>query len=221
MNHKKTNTLVQMALLSALILLLAFVPYIGYIRIPVLAIQATTVHIPVIVGSILLGPKCGGFLGFLFGLTSLINNTMQPGLTSFCFSPFIQLGEGLGGSPLALLVCFLPRIACGIVPYYIYRTLQKRARKSAKTQKVSLLACGVAGSLTNTILVMGMIYLFFGHAYAAARSIPFEAVFGVILSVVCINGTIEAIVAAIIASAVVSALLHTKFFKPYHPEEHK
>lgn len=221
MNHKKTTTLVQMALLSALIILLAFVPYIGYIRIPVLAIQATTVHIPVIVGSILLGPKCGGFLGFIFGVTSLINNTMQPGLTSFCFSPFIQLGEGLGGSPLALLVCFLPRIACGIVPYYVHRGMQKVSKNPGKAPKASLLVSGVAGSLTNTILVMSMIYLFFGHAYAAARSIPFEAVFGVILSVVFINGTMEAIVAAIIASAVVSALSHTKFFKPYHREENK
>ncbi len=60
MNHKKTKTMVQLALLTALIVMLAFVPYVGYIRIPVLAIQATTVHIPVIVGSILLGPKCGG-----------------------------------------------------------------------------------------------------------------------------------------------------------------
>ena len=117
MNQHKTKSLVQLALFTALILLLAFVPYIGYIKIPILAIQATTIHIPVIVGSILLGPKRGAFLGFVFGLTSLINNTTQPGLTSFCFSPFIQVGDGLGGSPLALVVCFVPRIACGIVPY--------------------------------------------------------------------------------------------------------
>ncbi len=206
MNHKKTKTMVQLALLTALIILLAFVPYVGYIRVPFFAIQATTVHIPVIVGSILLGPKCGGFLGFVFGLTSLINNTTEPGLTSFCFSPFVQIGDGLGGSPLALLVCFVPRIVCGIVPHYVYTGLQKLSKSPDKSRKYTLLVSGVAGSITNTILVMGMIYLFFGHAYAAARSIAFEAILGVILSVIYINGTLEAIIAAIIASAVVTAV---------------
>ncbi len=213
MNRKRTKTMVQLSLLTALVVMLAFVPYVGYVKIPVLAIQATTIHIPVIVGSILLGPKCGGFLGFVFGLTSLINNTTEPGLTSFCFSPFVQLGDGLGGSPLALLVCFLPRIACGIVPHYVYRGLQRLSKDPQKSSKYTLLVSGVAGSLTNTILVMGMIYLFFGQAYAAARGIAFEAVFGVILSVITINGTVEAIVAAVIASAVASAVMKTNILK--------
>lgn len=207
MKHSKTLGMVQLALLTALVAMLAFVPYIGYIKIPVLAIQATTVHIPVIVGSILLGPKKGAFLGFVFGLTSLINNTTQPGLTSFCFSPFIEIGEGLGGSPLALIVCFVPRILVGVVPYFAYEGMQKLWKNKETGRKYSLVLSGVAGSMTNTILVMGMIYLFFGQAYAAARSIAFEAVLGVIMSVVCINGTIEAIIAALIASAVTTAML--------------
>lgn len=207
MKNTKTLGMVQLALLTALVAMLAFVPYIGYIKIPILAIQATTVHIPVIVGSILLGPKKGAFLGFVFGLTSLINNTTQPGLTSFCFSPFIEIGEGLGGSPLALIVCFVPRILVGVVPYFTYEGIQKLWKNKEKGKKYSLVISGVAGSMTNTILVMGMIYLFFGQAYAAARSIAFEAVLGVILSVVCINGTIEAIIAALIASAVTTAML--------------
>ena len=213
MNHSKTRTLVQLSLLAALIVMLASVPYIGYIRLPVLAMQATTIHIPVIVGSILLGPKCGGILGFVFGLTSLINATTQPGITSFCFSPFIEMGPGLGGSPLALVVCFVPRIICGIVPHYVYQGLQRLSRRPEKARKYSLLAAGVAGSLTNTVLVMGFIYLFFGHAFAAAHQIAFEAVMGVILSVVFINGTLEAIIAAVIATAVTTAMLHTRLFK--------
>ena len=212
MKNTKTLGMVQLALLTALVAMLAFVPYIGYIKIPVLAIQATTVHIPVIVGSILLGPKKGAFLGFVFGMTSLINNTTQPGLTSFCFSPFIEIGEGLGGSPLALIVCFVPRIPVGVVPYFTYEGLQKLWKNKEKGRKFSLVVSGVAGSMTNTILVMGMIYLFFGQAYAAARNMAFEAILGVILSVVCINGTIEAIIAALIASAVTTAMLRAHLF---------
>ena len=52
---------------------------------------------------------------------------------------------------------------------------------------------------------MGMIYIFFGAQYAEARNIAFEAVLGVIFSVVAINGTIEAII------AVSTALLKSRF----------
>lgn len=212
MKQGKTLSMVQLALLTALIVMLSFIPYIGYIKIPVLAVQATTIHIPVIVGSILLGPKAGGFLGFVFGLTSLINNTTQPGLTSFCFSPFISMGEGLGGSPLALVVCFLPRILTGVVPHYVYQGLQKLPKKGGPG-KISLLLAGVAGSMTNTILVMGMIYLFFGSAYAAARGLAYEAVLGVILGVVGTNGTIEALLAALLSGAICLAVMKANILK--------
>lgn len=215
MKQTKTLELAQTALLSALIVLLAFVPYIGYIRLPILAIQATTIHIPVIIGSITLGPKQGAVLGGLFGLTSLINNTTQPGITSFCFSPFIELGDGMGGSSLSLIICFVPRILCGIIPFYVYNLIQSHAKNKEKTRKVSLLAAGVAGSMTNTILVMSMIYIFFGAQYAEARSIAFEAVLGVILSVVGINGTIEAVIAAMISAAVSTALLKSRFTRKF------
>ncbi len=200
--NTKTTKMVQAALLTALVFVLAFVPYIGYIKVPVLAIQATTVHIPVIIGSILLGPKYGAFLGGCFGITSLINNTTQPGITSFVFSPFVEIGDGLGGSPLALIICFLPRILVGVVPYFVYIGIQKLLKNKEKTKSISLMISGVAGSMTNTLLVMSMIYIFFGKEWAAAKDIAYEAVLGIIGSVIFINGTIEAVVAAILASAV-------------------
>ncbi len=206
MNHAKTLKLVQLALLLAVLLILAFVPNIGYIKIPILAIQATTVHIPVIIGSIVLGPKAGAFLGGVFGLTSLLNNTLQPGATSFCFSPFVNIG-GVGGNPLSLIICFLPRILCGVLPYFIYRGISRLLANRKHWSKFSFIAAGIGGSMTNTILVMSMIYLFFGQQWAAAKNIAFEALFGVILSVVFINGTVEAIVAALLSGAVSIPLL--------------
>ena len=59
MKQGKTLSMVQLALLTALIVMLSFIPYIGYIKIPVLALHATTIHIPAICGSILLGSKSG------------------------------------------------------------------------------------------------------------------------------------------------------------------
>lgn len=212
MNQSKTLGMAQMAMFVTLIIVLAFVPYIGYIRIPILAIQATTVHIPVIIGSVLLGPKKGAFLGFVFGLTSLINNTMQPGITSFCFSPFVEIAGGMGGSPLALIICFVPRILCGTVPYYVFKAFSKKT-KTKSSNKTALIISGICGSLCNTILVMSMIYIFFGHQYALARDISYEAVSAVILSVVAVNGTIEAIIAGLLTSAIAVAILKTGFVK--------
>ena len=73
--QKKTNVrlLTQMALLTALMLVMAFTP-LGYIPLPFM--NATTMHIPVIIGACLLGPKMGGVLGGLFGITSVVRATI-------------------------------------------------------------------------------------------------------------------------------------------------
>ena len=75
--------LVQTALLGAIIFLLAFTPSLGYI--PLGVVNATIIHVPVIIGSLILGPKRGAVLGFLFGLSSMIMATTSPALTSFIF----------------------------------------------------------------------------------------------------------------------------------------
>ena len=91
---KKTSEMVKMALFIALIILLSVTP-LGYI--PLGAIDATTIQMPVIIGAVLFGWKKGAVLGGVFGLTSLIKNTVQPNLTSFVFSPFVPVfGEESG-----------------------------------------------------------------------------------------------------------------------------
>ena len=56
------------------------------IQLPI--IKATITHIPVIIGAILLGPMAGAVLGGVFGLCSLVSNTVAPVAASICFSPF-------------------------------------------------------------------------------------------------------------------------------------
>ncbi|HWP52055.1 MAG TPA: ECF transporter S component [Clostridia bacterium] len=181
--------LTLLALFSAIIVVMANVPFLGYI--PLGFMNATTIHIPVIIGACLLGPKSGAFLGGVFGLTSLINNTLKPLVTSFVFTPFYSLDPRFSGGLRSLVICFIPRILIGIVTGVLYKWLKGRTGP--------LLSCGVAGflgSMTNTIFVMGGIYLLYGTSYAAARNIGFEALFGIITSVVGINGVPEAILAA-------------------------
>ena len=65
----ETKRMVEMALLIAIILLMAFTP-IGYIK--TMGLEITLIVIPVAVGAVTLGPAAGAILGGVFGLTSFI-----------------------------------------------------------------------------------------------------------------------------------------------------
>ena len=109
---QKTSEMVKMALFIALIILLSVTP-LGYI--PLGAINATTIQMPVIIGAVLFGWKKGAVLGGVFGLTSLIKNTIQPNLTSFVFSPFVPVFGEESGSLWAIVISIVPRIMIGVV----------------------------------------------------------------------------------------------------------
>ena len=207
----KTKDMVIVALFAAIIVVMACVPFLGYI--PLGVINATIIHVPVIIASVVLGPKKGAFLGGVFGLTSLINNTLKPNLTSFAFSPFlsVQMAEGdimltILYALASLVICFLPRILTGVVPYYVSKLIKKYIRIDI----VSYSVAGFAGSFTNTLLVMNLIYIMYKVPYAQARGCDVSALYGAILSIIGINGSIEAACAAILTFIIVKALKAAK-----------
>lgn len=201
----KVRTLAITALFSAIIFLMAFTP-IGFIHLGV--IKATIVHVPVIIGSILLGPRIGALLGGVFGLTSFINNTMTPALLSFVFSPLIPV-PGLGrGSLWALVICFVPRILVGVVPYYVDRAMRSFRENDARWRYVSLFWGGISGALTNTLLVMHLIFFIFRDSYAEVSKRSVEVVYGFILSIIATHGIPEAVVAGLCTAAIVKAVLN-------------
>lgn len=195
-NRTKVTDMVEIALFAAIIVLLSATP-IGYI--PLGAINATTIHIPVILAGVVLGCKKGAITGFIFGLTSFVNSSfIKPSVASFLFTPLMP-----GGNGYSLVICFIPRILIGVVACLVFKLLVKLV----KNKCVSLAVAGVAGSMTNTILVMGMAYFFFSEKYAKALEIPVQEVLGYIVSVICINGVLEAICAGILTAAIGSVLL--------------
>ena len=202
MESKKMDVrlMAQIALLAAIMIVMAFTP-LGYIPLPFM--NATTMHLPVIVGACLLGPKVGGVLGGLFGITSVVKATIQPNITSFVFTPFYSFSPEFSGNWMSLIVAILPRILIGVVAGLVFQGLVKLIRN----QTVSLAVAGVLGSMTNTIGVMGLIYLLFGEQYAAAGGTDPSLLLGVILGVVCTNGIVEAIIAGVLTAAVCRALL--------------
>ncbi len=107
---KKLNTrdLVVVAMLGAITVVLGLTP-LGFI--PLGPLNATTMHIPVIVASITQGPIIGGLVGLIFGLSSLWNAITRPTVISFVFyNPLISI---------------VPRVLLGLIPYYLYSGLKK------------------------------------------------------------------------------------------------
>ncbi|MCM1134233.1 MAG: ECF transporter S component [Clostridium sp.] len=135
MKNEKTYELVLTALFTAIIIIMAFTP-LGYI--PLVVINATVIHIPVILGALFLGPKKGAFLGFVFGLTSFINNTFKAATASaFVFSPVLAANMiGVSGIFKSLYICFVPRILVGVVPYFVYVLIRKLLKSEQKVWRV-------------------------------------------------------------------------------------
>ena len=67
--------------------------------------------------------------------------------------------------------------------------------------------------LTNTLLVMNLIFVFFRDAYASANGVAAESVYGFILTIIGINGIPEAIVAAILTALIGRILLKANIHK--------
>jgi uncharacterized membrane protein len=195
-NKKKIRELVLTSLFAAIIIIMAFTP-LGYI--PLGIINATIIQIPVIIGALFCGPKQGAFLGFLFGFTSFLKNTITPAtLSAFVFSPVLAANMfGAKGALFSTFICFLPRIMVGIVPYFVYKGL----KNCSKWKTLNFAIAGVIGAFTNTCLVMGSIYLLYKDAYAAAQGIEPSAVLGVIAGIISFNGVIEAVLSGVLVSA--------------------
>ena len=189
--EKDTRWKVTVALMMAVIAVLANTP-LGMIQLPI--IKATTVHIPVIIGAIVLGPLAGAILGATFGIFSLISNTMAPTLLSFAFSPFLST-TGIVGGLKAIWISVGCRIMIGVVAGWFWIWLkQLKVNQSI-------------GSMTNTVFVMGSIYLLLAKQYAEAKEVAVTAVFGLIMGTVTASGIPEAVAAAILVFALGKVLL--------------
>ncbi len=201
MNKKVRDTrwLTSVALMAAIVILLANTP-LGMIQLPV--IKATTVHIPVILGAILLGPLAGSILGGVFGICSMISNTTAPTLLSFAFSPFMSM-TGIPGAAKAVWISVGCRILIGFVSGWLWIFL----KKCKVNVMIALPATGFIGAMTNTVFVMGSIYVLLAKEYASAKNVAVDAVWGLVLGTVTASGVPEAIAAAVLVAVIGKVLL--------------
>ena len=202
MKQKKLDTryMATLAMLCGVLLVMG-ITGIGFIPFPV--IKATTMHIPVILGAVLLGPGAGGVLGGVFGLCSIWVNTTSPGLLSFAFSPFMTT-EGLPGVVKSLWIALGCRILFGIIAGWLWKLF----KKILKQDYAALPVIAAVSTLCHTILVMGSIYFLLAQQYAEAKNVAITAVFGLVMGTVTASGIPEAIIAAILVTVIGKALLH-------------
>ncbi|MCL2839597.1 MAG: ECF transporter S component [Defluviitaleaceae bacterium] len=206
-NWSKTQRIALTGMFGAIIFLLTFTP-LGFLPTP-FGISVTIVHIPVIIGAIILGPKYGAILGFMFGMASFIfASTLSVMLSAFIFTPLRPVPGTDSGSPWALLVAFGPRILVGIVAPLVYYGMKKIL--PAKLDTMSLAVAGIIGSATNTLLVLHLMYFMFrepwSYGRAAAGVEGAQITYTFIAGMIFTGGIPEAIAAAIIVPAVCVAL---------------
>ncbi|MBM6930029.1 ECF transporter S component [[Clostridium] spiroforme] len=194
MKNRKTKNLAFMSLFIAIELLMVMVPFLGFI--PIGPLRATTLHIPVIIAAMTLGKEKGAGIGLVFGLSSLLINTISPTVTSFVFSPLIS------GSFMSALIAIIPRMLIGYVSGWIYEKWQWHRRTVVMTVSAMM------GSLTNTVLVLGGIYLIFGSQYASSIGQSYQQLLPYFLGIIMTNGVLEAITGTIIAVAVTKIIQH-------------
>lgn len=197
---RDTRYMATLAMLCGLLLVMGMTG-IGFIPLPV--IKATTMHIPVILGAVLLGPGAGGVLGAVFGLCSIWANTTTPGLLSFAFSPFMST-EGLVGAVKSIWIALGCRILFGFIAGWMWKAF----KKLLKQDYLALPVTAALATICHTLLVMGSIYILLAQQYAEAKNVAITAVFGLVMGTVTASGIPEAIAAAILVTAIGKALLH-------------
>lgn len=189
----KNKNIFQMtiiAMLVAILIIQTFVPVLGYI--PLGPIDVTIVHITVILAAVLFGNRTGLIVGTVWGLLSMVRAYTQP-------SPFNVVF-------LNPLISVLPRAIVGWLSGVVFEALDKRTTGRWKYSVTAFI-----GTATNTILVLGGIYLLAGETYAQALGIPVTSLLTALLAVVASNGLIEIIASMIILPLVAVPLI--KFLK--------
>ena len=186
--NNKTFRLTATAMMIALTFILGL---FGYITIPFTTIEITVMCLPVIIGTVMLGWRQGLVLGLIFGLTSLYKALTAP---SPLLAPLLQF-------PLALYPSiFIPRLLIPLATWGVYRL----TRKLPKAIGIGLTTA--AGSLTNTVLFLGMAFFLGANPVAAHFGMTVEAVGNTLATVVLTNGLPEMAAAIIICTPVLLAL---------------
>ena len=179
------------AMLIALIALMGFVPFLGFIPLGA-SVSITIIHLPVLLGAALLSTRSATLLGLSFGLVSLLvvvtNPTPQP-IDLFFVNPLISV---------------LPRILFGLFAGILFSF----TRRFANLQQYGLLSLfAFLATGFHTVLVLSMLWLF----ASAELSGLFGNLVQFIWYILSLNGLIEAMLSALLIPILTLALRRIRF----------
>jgi uncharacterized membrane protein len=186
MRKSKASDIAILSILIATIVVIQLLSTYIYAVWPI-PMKPTFAAIPVIVGASVLGIKKGAFLGFAMGLILFIQASVTPDPTNYFFTPVFQDPALHSSNWWSLVVTFLPRILIGVIAGLVYKSLKNRMGAGL---------AGFAGAATNTIFVLGFIFLFFKGTTMT----------GILTLIISWNSLIEVGAAAILTAAIVPAL---------------
>ena len=197
MKKENIKNLVILALLTAIEVIFAFT-VLGSIPIGP-GIVATLAHIPPIIAATLLGKKEGLYMGFVFGVLSLIwwsfIGVAQP--AAFAFTPLAA-----NGSFWSLVICLVPRIVYPVITAIIYDWLYKLTNKKTS---IAAAVSAALGTIIHSFLVFLLLYIFYNQHETVGHNF-----LNVIIAWGGINAVMEIIVATVITGALVPALKKVK-----------
>ena len=181
------------AILTALITMMNWIPYTGYIPILGGAVEMTTLHIVVITGSIALGWKYGAFLGGVWGLNCVLRALTNP-LWALFTNPLISL---------------VPRALVGLIAALIFALLHKMIQSKI----VCATLTAALATIIHTALVVTAIFAVGGSFQT------YEAIFAlfkeIYVAVVTLNGPFELIAAIVAVPVLYGALDKSKVLKRF------
>lgn len=180
-----TKQLVVIGMLSAISIFMGLTG-IGFIQLPWM--KASIMHVPVIIGAVFEGPIVGAAVGLVFGLFSIYQNITAPTLLSPIF--------------MNPIIAVIPRVLIGIISYYVFIFIKKKFNK----EKLGLSLAAVAGTLTNTLGVLGLTFFIAQDTFASLKSISTGEVAAALTAIGLSNGIPECIVSVLIVVPVVTGL---------------
>lgn len=217
MRNERVKEISLTAVFTAIVLVLGLVPFLGYIPITPM-VGFTIIHIPVLIGAAVGGKRVGGFLGLVFGLTSLFVAWTRPaGLLDPIFT-----------NPL---VSVLPRFLFGFYAYDLLQLLQTKIKNNTLSDILYFVIMTALHSIVvvSLMYISGVNYLYFdvyGLASGLTRQgtldvlgglsnylIGGSSVFGFLLTILVFNSLLEIALCAIIGvpvSRTLKTALNTK-----------
>lgn len=188
--RQKIHVLTRRTILLVLIVLQDLLP-VG--NLPVGPLSITTMPITVAVIAAVFGTKDATLAGTAWGLLTWVRAFVYPS------SPLAPL---LFTNPV---ISFLPRVLVGLFAGLVFATLAKRGRRNLAAG-----AAGLVASLTNTVLVLGAIWIFANtpavvHAYHA----PAGNLATALLAIVGTNGVVELVITSLVTPLIAVPLRRT------------